>query len=187
MIKCMANFPRNSFRFPFKNISLQSKFNIKIISSPFSLKTMANNIEEFYTVVEAAITDLGVAAIECRDSAEPGAWALMRANQEVWIDCWYIEEEDRVYFQVLAPVFEIPANMPAPFYREVLEINYNLFGVAFGIYKDMLALKVIREAEGMDKTEALNMITRVGNYAAEFGGEIAQKYLGFDPNEAPQG
>ena len=141
------------------------------------------NIQEFYTIVEEAIAELGVDPIECRDNKEPGAWALMRGNQEVWIDCWYIEEEDSVYFQVLAPVFEIPANTPVPFYREVLEVNYNLFGVAFGIYKDMLALKVIREAEGMDKMEALNMITRVGTYAIEYGGEIAKKHLGFDPTD----
>ena len=37
------------------------------------------------------------------------------------------------------------------------------------------------------RMEALNMITRVGNYASEYGGEIAKKHLGFDPNEAPKG
>ena len=61
----------------------------------------------------------------------------MRGDQEVWIDCWHIEEEDRAYFQVLAPILEVPSDMPLPFYREVLEINYNLFGVAFGIFKNI--------------------------------------------------
>ncbi len=148
-------------------------------------KTMAN-IEEHYNVIEAAIQSLGVEPERCRDEKEPGAWAVMRGEQEIWIDCWHIEEEDRAYFQVLAPVLEVPSDMPLPFYREVLEINYNLFGVAFGIFKNMLALKVIREAEGLDETEALNTITRVGNYAGDFGPALLKKYFTDIPSPAPE-
>jgi hypothetical protein len=140
------------------------------------------NIQDYYKIVEDAIDELGVDPNSCRDDNEQGAWALMRGNQEVWIDCWYIEEEDMVYFQVLAPVFETPDTLPVEFYRDILEINYSLFGVAFGIYKNMLALKVIREANGMDKDEALAMISRIGNYAAEYGPDLSIKYLGIDPN-----
>lgn len=142
------------------------------------------NIQDYYKIVEDAIDELGVDPNSCRDENEQGAWALMRGNQEVWIDCWYIEEEDMVYFQVLAPVFETPDTLPVEFYRDILEINYSLFGVSFGIYKNMLALKVIREANSMDKDDALAMISRIGNYAAEYGPDLSIKYLGIDPNTA---
>jgi len=140
------------------------------------------NIQDYYKIVEDAISDLGVEPENCRDEQEQGAWALMRGDQEVWIDCWYIKEEDQVYFQVLAPVFEAPEDLPVEFYRDVLEINYALFGVSFGIYKNMLALKVIREATGMDKEEALAMVSRIGDYASEYGPALSIKYLGIDPN-----
>lgn len=143
------------------------------------------NIEDYFKVIEAAITELGVEPDKCRDEKEQGAWALSNGQQEVWLDCWHIEAEDQVYFQALSPVLEIPNDMDAPFYREVLEINYNLFGVAFGVYKNMLAIKVIREAKGMDKDECRAMITRVGNYAAEYGPVLAEKYFNSDPNTAP--
>ncbi len=140
------------------------------------------NVQDYYKIVEDAISELGVDPNSCRDDNDKGAWALMRGNQEVWIECWYIEDEDQVYFQVLAPIFETADSLPLDFYRELLEINYTLFGVSFGVYNNMLALKVIREASGMDKNEALAMISRVGNYASEYGPQLSIKYLGIDPN-----
>ena len=140
------------------------------------------NIQEFYKIVENAISLLNVDPNNCRDDEESGAWALMRGNQEIWIDCWYVDEEDKVFFQVLAPVFEVPDNLPVEFYRELLEINYTLFGVSFGIYKNMLALKVIRDASGMDSDEAFSIISYVGDYASEQTPSLSIKYLGVDPN-----
>ncbi len=142
-----------------------------------------SNIQDFYKIVEEAISELGVDPNNCRDDEQNGAWALMRGNQEIWIDCWSTEEEG-IFFQVLAPVFEIPDNMPLEFYRELLEINYTLFGVSFGIFKNMLALKVIRDAKGMDKEEALSIISNVGAYVTEQTPILSLKYLGIDTNSA---
>ena len=142
-----------------------------------------SNIEDFYKIVEDAISELGVDPNNCRDDEQNGAWALMRGNQEIWIDCWSTEDEG-IFFQVLAPVFEIPDNMPIEFYRELLEINYTLFGVSFGIFKNMLALKVIRDAKGMDKEEALSIISNVGAYVTEQTPILSLKYLGIDTNSA---
>jgi hypothetical protein len=139
------------------------------------------NIQDYYKIVEDSISELGVDPNSCRDDNELGAWALMRGDQEVWIDCWYVEDEDQVYFQVLAPIFETPDDLPVEFYRELLELNYTLFGVSFGIFKNMLALKVIREATGMDKNEAVAIISRIGNYASEYSPSLSVKYLGIDP------
>ena len=97
------------------------------------------NIQDFYQIVEDAINQLGVDPNNCRDEEEKGAWALMRGDQEVWIDCWYVDEEDNVYFQVLAPIFELNEDLSIEFYRELLEINYTMLGVSFGTYKNMLA------------------------------------------------
>jgi HTH-type transcriptional regulator/antitoxin HigA len=59
------------------------------------------NIQDYYKIVEDSISELGVDPNSCRDDNELGAWALMRGDQEVWIDCWYVEDEDQDYFQVL--------------------------------------------------------------------------------------
>lgn len=142
------------------------------------------NIQDFYQIVEDAINQLGVDPNNCRDEEENGAWALMRGDQEVWIDCWYVDEEDNVYFQVLAPIFELNEDLPIEFYKELLEVNYTMLGVSFGTYKNMLALKVIREANGMDSDEAHDIIDKVGNYASEYGPALGAKYIGIDPNSS---
>ena len=141
------------------------------------------NISEYYKMVEDAINVLGVDPETCKDENEQGAWALMRGDQEVWMDCWYVEEEERVYFQVLAPMFEIPEDMPAEFYRELLEVNYTLIGASFGVFKSMLALKLIREVNNFSKDDALLMISRVGGYAEQYGPVFSEKYLGIDPGQ----
>jgi hypothetical protein len=141
------------------------------------------NISEYYKMVEDAINVLGVDPETCKDENEQGAWALMRGDQEVWMDCWYVEEEEIVYFQVLAPIFEIPEDMPAEFYRELLEVNYTLIGASFGVFKSMLALKLIREVNNFSKEDALLMISRVGGYAEQYGPVFSEKYLGIDPGQ----
>jgi hypothetical protein len=94
-----------------------------------------------------------------------------------------VEEEEIVYFQVLAPIFEIPEDMPAEFYRELLEVNYTLIGASFGVFKSMLALKLIREVNNFSKEDALLMISRVGGYAEQYGPVFSEKYLGIDPGQ----
>ncbi len=140
------------------------------------------NISEYYKMVEDAINVLGVDPETCKDENEQGAWALMRGDQEVWMDCWYVEEEEIVYFQVLAPIFEIPEDMPSEFYRELLEVNYTLIGPTFGVFKNMLALKLIREVNNFSKDDALSMISRVGGYAEQYGPVFSEKYFGSDPD-----
>ena len=143
------------------------------------------NLEQYYQLIEGAIKELGVDPEQCRDDKEGGAWALIKGQQEIWLDCWYIENEQRVYFQALAPVLEVPNDMAAPFYRDILEVNYNLFGAGFGIFKNMLAIKSIREVEGMDQNECIAIITRVGNYASDYTPALVEKYFNKDPNAAP--
>jgi len=84
------------------------------------------NLDQYYQIVETAVKSLGVDPEKCRDDKEQGAWALMKGEQEVWLDCWYIEEEERVYFQALSPVLEVPNDMPAPFYRESISIKIQM-------------------------------------------------------------
>jgi hypothetical protein len=78
----------------------------------------------------------------------------------------------------MAPIFQIPADeaVKTRLFGELLEINDTLYGVAFTMYKDWIYIKVIREADGMDKGEALAMLLRVGNYADQHRQELSTKY-----------
>lgn len=135
------------------------------------------DLQPYYDVVEGCIADLGVNPVDCRGE-NPGQWNLKKGDTTVWADLWYIEKEDRPYFQVMAPIFQIPADeaVKTRLFGELLEINDTLYGVAFTMYKDWIYIKVIREADGMDKGEALAMLLRVGNYADQHRQELSTKY-----------
>ena len=136
-----------------------------------------NQIEEYYKIIEEAISRLGVNPETCRDDKEKGAWAVMREEQEIWIDCWYNEEEKLPFFQVLAPILQVDDALPLSFFRDVLEINYTMIGAGFGIYNNLLSMKSVRDATGMDANEALSIIARVGDYSIGYGAGLKSKYF----------
>jgi hypothetical protein len=138
---------------------------------------MSIDLQPYYDVVESSITDLGVDPVDCRGE-NPGQWNLRKGETTVWIDLWYIERENRPYFQVMSPIFKIPtdADTKNRLFEELLSINDTLYGVAFTTYKEWIYIKVIREADGMDKGEAQAMLLRVGNYADHNRTELAAKY-----------
>jgi hypothetical protein len=134
------------------------------------------SLNEAYKIVEQAISALGVNPHECRGE-EAGAWSIHKDDYELWIDVWEIEQENRPYFQVMAPIAKVPSDVSPAFYRELLELNQQLFAVAFAIRDGDLVLRVIRETAGLDADEALAMITRVGNYAVQHGSKLVEKYF----------
>jgi hypothetical protein len=135
------------------------------------------DLQPYYEVVESCIGGLGVDPVECRGD-KPGQWTLRKGSATVWVDLWHIEQEERAYYQVMSPIFPVPqdAEMRNNIFAELLSINDRLYGVAFTTYKEWIYIKVIREADGMDDTEAQAMLLRVGNYADQYRQELADKY-----------
>lgn len=133
------------------------------------------DLSPYYKVVEDAIQQLGIDPALCRGE-KGGQWNLKKNDVNVWIDLWYIEREQRPYYQVMAPILQLPADNREKLYEELLQINDSLYGVAFTLYKDWVYLKVIREVEGMDDKEAFAMLTRIGNYADVYKQDLHDKY-----------
>ena len=133
------------------------------------------NLQYYYDMVEKSISDLGVDPAVCRGEKE-GQWSLKKGSASVWIDIWHIEQENRAYFQVLAPVMQVPPANQEEFFKELLELNYTLYGVAFVKYQDWVYVKLIRECDGMEQKEAAATINRVGWYADEYDDRLKVKY-----------
>ena len=135
------------------------------------------DLTAFYDIVEKSISELGVNPVDCRGE-NAGQWNLKKGDTTVWVDLWYIEKEDRPYFQTMAPIFAVPSDSETKnrVLEELLTINDSLFGVAFSIFNDFVYLKVVREASGMDTNEATAMILRIGNYAELHRKELSEKY-----------
>ena len=134
------------------------------------------NIEKYYELVENIIRSFGIdPAISRGDN--PGQWNLQKGSAPVWIDV-FKNEQGAGYFQVMSPICSIPQNNQLEFYKEILEINHNLFGVGMTKYEDGIYLKVIRELDGLVENEIKEMFNRIGYYADQYDDYFKNKYFG---------
>jgi Putative bacterial sensory transduction regulator len=134
-----------------------------------------SNIQSNYDMIEACIQSLGVDPSTCRGN-NAGSWSLVRGSAKVYIDCWDIESEGRAYFQVMAPVMKIPEQNKESFFMDLLSFNDKLFSCAFALYNDWAWIKMIRECDGLDQSEALAIIQRVGSYADQYDDLLLAHY-----------
>lgn len=139
-------------------------------------------LEHYYEVVENCIRTLHVDPALCR-SVKTGQWDLRVGSASVWIDVWKLENQEYGYLQVMAPVVKIPPVNRETFYKEILTINHQLYGVAMTLFEDYIYVKMIRELEDLSESEALAMINRIGNYADEYDDLLQRK---FHPSSAPE-
>ncbi|MDQ3046250.1 MAG: YbjN domain-containing protein [Bacteroidota bacterium] len=133
------------------------------------------NLQTYFEMVDQSIRDLGVDPALCRGE-KAGQWSLKKGSASVWVDIWHIEQENRGYFQVLAPVMQIPPTNQQAFFQELLELNYTLYGVAFVKFNDWIYVKLIRECEGLEQKEVAATMNRVGWYADEYDDKLKLKY-----------
>ena len=134
-------------------------------------------LTHYYQLVENAIKELGVNPVEAR-TQKAGQWNLRKGSASVWINVFLSRERDDYgYLQIMSPVMKVPQgdNREALF-EELLQLNYQLYGVAFSMYEGWLYLRTIRELEGLSPEEALAMLTRIGVYADEYDDYLKQKY-----------
>ena len=133
------------------------------------------NLKYYFDIVEKCISDLGVDPALCQGEKE-GQWSLKKGSASVWIDVWHIDQENRAYFQVLAPVMQVPPTNQQDFFQELLELNYTFYGVSFVKHQDWIYVKLIREVDGLEQKEAAATIDRVGWYADEYDDRLKVKY-----------
>jgi hypothetical protein len=135
------------------------------------------NLLPFYDMVENNIKNLGVNPIDCRGE-KVGQWNMKRGSASIWIDVWETDKKDYGYFQCMAPVVKIPTKNTEAFYREILEINHNLYGVGMTKFQSWIYIKTIRELDGLDEGEMMAMLNRVGTYADDYDDILRDKYWG---------
>jgi hypothetical protein len=141
---------------------------------------MQHPIEHYHNLVEQVLTEYKVDPATARGQ-NPGQWNLKLGSASVWVDIFQTKDAQgnltqNGYFQVIAPICEVPVNNQHLFTKELLEANHSLYGVAFTIYKDWAYIKSIRELMGLDKTEVMSTFDRVGIYADEWDDKLKTKY-----------
>ena len=107
-------------------------------------------LAQYYELVEKSIEGLKVDPKACRGE-KPGQWNLKKGRASVWIDIWeYENTPGKAYFQVMSPILEIPPDRATELYRELLELNFTLYNMAFVVEKTWVYIKSIREVNSLD-------------------------------------
>jgi hypothetical protein len=133
------------------------------------------DLNKYYIIVEEGIRQAGVDPELCRSNSE-GQWNLKRGNTELWVDLWYVEEENHTYFQVMTPLVSLPDENKEVFYRELLDLNYQMISACFVTYKDGVYIKITKEAETLSPEELVLCLSRVGYYGEVFEEGFIRKF-----------
>lgn len=133
-------------------------------------------LDHYYQTVETAIEKIGLDPTKFRGE-QKGEWTLHRGEHSIWIDVWNDAKENVAYLQVVAPVMEIPNESQIVLFRELLQINLQLCGVAFAVHSEKVVLKGTRVAEGLDIEEAHAMILLVSKYVSNFAPLLRKRYF----------
>lgn len=144
---------------------------------------MQNPITHYYSLVEQVLAEYKIDPVTARGQ-QPGQWNLQLGSAKIWVDVFQSKDAqgnltNSGYFQVMAPVCEVPINNQHLFTKELLEINHSLYAVSFTIYKDNAYIKAIRELEGLDRSEVKSTFDRVGIYADDYDDKLKAKYFAF--------
>ena len=131
-----------------------------------------DSITYYVQVIEKAIAQIGLNPETAK--IEENQWTLKKGSVQIWVELYTFQS--RVYFQVVAPIMDVPSTKTGELAIELLKLNNELFGVAYVIYNDRVYLKSVREAEGLDISEAFSTLLRVGNYADKYDDMLKEKY-----------
>jgi hypothetical protein len=119
------------------------------------------------------VSSLGIDPKTCYD-AENISWSLQKGSAEVTLLLFSLEGKD--YIEVSAPVIEAPEENELEFYRQLLEINSGIIGIKFALENGLVWLLAQRELDGLDESEALTMLERVGNFADEIEDKLKNEF-----------
>ena len=137
---------------------------------------MAQDLSPYYFIVDNALRDLGLEPHECRGEMQ-GQWNLAYGECTLNIDLWEVPEQDeKIVLQIQSPLLTVPKKKQGEFYRELLEINYVLYGVAFSVVEETVFLKTMRDAADIKHKDITNMIEYAGYYAEHYQKALVEKY-----------
>jgi len=133
------------------------------------------DLSNYYQMAEEAIRILGVDPTDCQDQ-EPGRWFLIRGSAEIVVQIYFNSENNLAYCRVYSPFMRIPDQNQLTFFGELLDINMDYAGIAFGRRNDWIFLKAEREVNGLDVDELVVMIKRIGIVTDHYDDIFKAKY-----------
>lgn len=147
------------------------------------------NLSSTVAMIEDVLVELGHFLNECRvEAPAPVTGLLARVEHREWrvvkgsasIRIALIDRDDFLHLRVVAPVLTINQDVDTvTLHQRLLELNAtDVFGVAFAIAGSEVLLVSERSTLDLDRSEVLDLIRRVENYADHWDDKLVSVFGG---------
>lgn len=140
------------------------------------------NFEHYHRLIEDSIARIGLDPANAKGQ-HTGQWLITKGTAKIALDLFVFQQEGPLFFSVMSPIMKLPKSNLEKLLLELLQLNHSMAGLAFTIHGDLIFVRALREAAGMDAQEAMNLILRVGNSADFYDEELQKKF----PHQQPIG
>ncbi len=146
---------------------------------PFMKEGRPAKIDAYVPMINEIISSLGVDPSTCYND-EKKVWSLQKDDAKVDVVMFSISQEGSGttdYIEIASPVMKVIDVNLENFFRRLLEINNTSIGVKFALDQEWVWLLVQRELEGLDRSEILTMLDRIGNFSNDMKQQLKDEFL----------
>ncbi len=137
------------------------------------------NLSSTITMIEDVLVELGHFLNDCRADA-PGAirsWRVVKGSATVRISLF--ERPDFTHVRIASAVMRLDSAVPrVALFTHLLEKNAELTGAAVALRGETVLLQTERSTLDLDRSEVLDLITRVTKYADELDDALVERFGG---------
>ncbi len=143
----------------------------------FSKKQQTQKDEVYLAYYEKMVNDLlasfGLDPEKCRHRPKT-LWSAYRGSALIYTEIFKIDDVD--YIEISCPIMLLPSKNLLPFYRKLLEINFQLMGIKFFVRDQWVYIAENRELKGLDSEELKAMILRVSYHADRLDETLSEEF-----------
>jgi len=137
------------------------------------------NLASTISMIEDVLVELGHFVNECRADGAGAirSWRVRKGSATVRISL--LDRPDFTHLRIASAVMHIDAAVPrVALYGHLLEKNAELTGAAFALRGDTVILQSERSTLDLDRSEVLDLITRVTKYADDLDDTLVDRFGG---------
>lgn len=133
------------------------------------------DIAYYEKMIDDLFVSFGLNPERCRHHPQT-LWSAYRGSALIYIELFQIENV--YYIEVSCPIMTLPSRNLLPFYRKLLEINFQLMGIKFLVRDHWVYIAENRQLKGLDFEELKALEERVSHHADRLDELLIEEFKG---------
>ncbi len=131
------------------------------------------DIAYYEKMVNDLLTSFGLDPEKCRHRPKT-LWSAYRGSALIYTEIFKLDNID--YIEISCPIMLLPSRNLLPFYRRLLEINFQLMGIKFFVRDQWVYIAENRELKGLNFEELKAMEERVSYHADRLDEQLIEEF-----------